>query len=169
MAVPRLDPRANADRIYQYEDYAVLSAQFRKRKTNAWYKFIPILGKIGEGKPRQAIRLLPFKLGLATGLLVAVAAVAALAFIGADTARLEYEQQDYNTSLAGLEQTLTEALSDNTSRQSEIFAGNGTLPSEVAYPVHTKYLVLTNVPEADGKTLVEQLYPLSSKVITIDP
>lgn len=32
MSVPRLDPRMNQDRVYQYGEYVVLSAQFKRRK-----------------------------------------------------------------------------------------------------------------------------------------
>jgi hypothetical protein len=169
MAVPRLDPRVNTDRVYQYGDYQVLSAQFRRSKRYGWFKFIPILGDLAGKHPKVAIRLLPYKIALLTGIVVMLGSLAALAFFSADTARLEYQKQEYSGSLAGIEQSLTEAMNDNTQRQSEVLSGNGLAPKDVGYPALTKYMVLTNVPEADGRTLVEELYPLSSKIIKIDP
>jgi hypothetical protein len=169
MAVPRLDPRVNTDRIYQYGDYQVLSAQFRRQKRFGWLQYIPIIGDLILSPPKVAVRLLPYKLGLLLGVMALITGLGALAFFSADTARLEYQKQEYATSLAGIEQSLTDAMNENTQKQSEVFAGNGLAPHDVDYPVLTNYLVLTNVPEADGRTLVEELYPLSSKLIRIEP
>ncbi len=169
MAVPRLDPRVNADRVYQYGDYQVLSAQFKRSKRFGWLQYIPVVGELFSTQPKIAVRLLPYKLGLLLGITVLVAGLAALAFFSADTARLEYLQQENATSLAGIEQSLTDAMNENTQKQSEVFSGNGLAPHDVAYPALTNYLVLTNVPEADGRVLVEDLYPLSSKLIRIEP
>ena len=169
MAVPRLDPRVNTDRVYQYGEYQVLSAQFRRPKRFGWLQYIPIIGELVTSPPKVAVRLLPFKLGLLLGMATLAVALGSLAFFSADAARLEYQQQEYRTSLAGIEQSLTDAMSENTQKQSEVFAGNGLAPHDVAYPALTNYLVLTNVPEADGRSLVEELYPLSSKLIRIEP
>lgn len=169
MAVPRLDPRVNSDRVYQYGDYQVLSAQFRRRKHYGWLQYIPIVGELVTSPPKVAIRLLPYKLGMLMGVTALALGLGALAFFSADTARLEYKQQEYASSLAGIEQSLTDAMNENTQKQSEVFAGNGLAPHDVDYPALTNYLVLTNVPDADGRALVEELYPLSSKLIRIEP
>jgi hypothetical protein len=167
MAVPRLDPRVNSDRIYTYHDYAILHGQFGRRKHKAWYEFIPIFGK--AKRSRTAIRLLPYKLGLSAGLGVLVMALAAWSYLSADNARLAYAAQDAKQSISTMDQAVAEAVSSNKQAEAELFAGANGKASEVVYPAQTKFITLTNIPNADGKTLVEQLYPLSSRVIKIDP
>lgn len=167
MAVPRLDPRMNTDRIYTYNDYAVLHGQFGRRKPKAWYEFIPVFGK--AKRSRRAIRLLPYKLGLAAGVTVLMGALAALSYLSADNARLAYAAQDAKQSIATMDQAVTEAQSANKQAEAELYAGTSDKASEVVYPANTKFITLTNIPNADGKTLVEQLYPLSSRVIKIEP
>ena len=50
-----------------------------------------------------------------------------------------------------------------------LYAGDVLSPAEVVYPASTKYLVLTNIPQASGKRLVEELYPLSRRIIRLEP
>lgn len=167
MAVPRLDPRMNADRVYTYQDYAVLAGQFGRRKPKAWYEFIPIFGKSLRG--RRAVRLLPYKLGMAAGLAVMVVALAAWSYLSADNARLAYEMQDAQAAISSMDQAVAETVSANKGHEAELFATSSANATEVVYPAQTRFITLTNIPSADGKTLVEQLYPLSSRVIKIEP
>lgn len=167
MAVPRLDPRMNADRIYTYKDYELLAGQFGRRKARAWYEFIPVFGK--ANRARRAIRLLPYKVGVVTGLAVMVTALAAWSVLSADNARLAYALQDTQSAISSMDQSVAEAVSANKQSEAELFATSSNKASAVVYPAQTRFITLTNIPSADGKTLVEQLYPLSSRVIKIDP
>ncbi len=167
MAVPRLDPRMNADRVYTYQDYAVLSGQFGRRKPRAWYEFIPVFGK--SLRRRRAIRLLPYKMGMVAGLVLMVTSLAAWSYLSADNARLAYAMQDTRASIASMDQAVADTVSANKGQEAELFATSSNKASEVVYPAQTRFITLTNIPSADGKTLVEQLYPLSSRVIKIDP
>jgi len=167
MAASRLDPRMNADRIYQYNEYQILSAAFQRRKSRAWYQFIPPLKRFTL--ERRSVRYLPYKLAVLAGLFVLVSSLTALAFLDADIARLEYVEQEYQVSLSGLNQSVSETAGDNVSRENAVFTGNGGSVSEVVYPAQTRYVVLTNIPQASGKNLVEELYPLSREMVTVEP
>ena len=161
MALPRLDPRVNTDRIYHYEDYRVLSTSFPQRKKLKWYE--RLLGR----KTRCTVRLLEYKIGLALGMLVIMGAVTAGAFLDADTARLSYAKQDYQAKLLGLDQATTEARGAQLSQEQAVLSGQEVSSAEVVYPVSARYLILTNIPEAGGRRLVEELYPLSASIIEV--
>lgn len=165
MAVPQLDPRINTDRIYQYADYAALSGTFRRRKSRAWYQYIPPFNSISQ----RAIRLLPYKIALVMGFVVLGLSVGAMAFFSADTAKLKYQEQDLRASLAGLNQSASEAVGANMERESAVLAGGKPSSAEVVYPAQVKFVTLTNIPDPSGKQLVEQLYPLSRKIIKVAP
>jgi hypothetical protein len=167
MAVQRLDPRHNVDRVYQYHDYQVLSARFARRKRSSW-SMLPWL-PAGLSAPRVAIRLLPFKIALTSGVLVLSCSFAAMAYLEADTTRLRYEEQNYAAAIDRLEQSKVEAVESNLSAESNVLAGGIVSPQEVVYPGATEYVVLTNIPDATGKRLVEELYPLSKKMIRVEP
>jgi hypothetical protein len=164
MAVPRLDPRVNADRIYTYNDYVVLSGQFRRRRSRTWLDLVPFLG----GRA-HAVRLVRYRVALVLGGLVLTAALSSWAFLAADNARLAYAAQERQASMAGVDQSIAEAISNNKASEAELFAKNKAHSAEVVYPLQMKFITLTNIPEAEGKTLVEQLYPLSSEVIKVAP
>ena len=168
MAVPRLDPRHNVDRVYQYHDYQVLSARFGRRKKSPWYALLPWLPQ-GIAAPRVAVRLLPFKIAMTTGLLVLGGSFAAMAYLETDTTRLRYQEQEYSAALDRLGQSKVEAVEDNLSAESDVLTGALVSPQEVVYPGMTDYVVLTNIPDASGKRLVEELYPLSKQMIRVEP
>lgn len=157
MAVPCRDPRMNADRIYDYEMYLKAREEFPgRKKVKSWYLYIP------------PVRL-QYKLGLAAGLFVMVASLGLMAFFSADTARLAYAKQELNTSLGALEQSRAEALGEMVEVENALYAGEIDTSAEVTYPGTKRYLVLTNIPEANGKRIVEELYPLSRRIIRLDP
>ena len=168
MAVPRLDPRRNADRVYQYQDYQILQAQFGRRRKGPWYSFLPWVPN-GHSAPHVAVRLLPYKIAFVTGIVVLCCSFAAMAYLEADTTRLIYQEQEFNAALERLEQSKVEAVEDNTSAESSVLAGENVSPQEVVYPGATEYVVLTNIPDASGKKLVEELYPLSRQIIRVEP
>ncbi|MCC7478598.1 hypothetical protein IT575_09105 [bacterium] len=166
MSALRLDPRSNADRLYQYQEYQVIAARFAKRRPAPWYR--RLLGKsFDEYRERRAprpIRLLSYKIGLGSGMAVIIASVSLYAWLSAENSRLAYEQQEVQRSLASMEQARSDAAESNLSAQSQVL--NGVNPETgVVYPEVTKYVVVTNIPEASGKTLVEELFPLSRRVI----
>lgn len=168
MSVPKLDPRYNRDRIYQYAEYKVLAATFGRKKPRAWYEILSPFNR-GKTKARFAIRLLPYKLAFATGILLLFGSLAVMAALQADTARLDYTGQEYSANLASLDQSIQEAVGAIIEAEGEVFSGGIVPPSEIVYPAVTKYLVLTNIPSASGKTLVRELYPLSKKLISLEP
>lgn len=168
MSVPRLDPRTNVDRIYQYGEYQVLSATFKRRRPRGLYKFLPPLWA-SRIQRRSAVRMLPFKMTLVCGMLAALAGLGAMAFFTADSVRLAYAKQELETSISGVNQSLAEAVATNASQQNAVLRGEKVSPTEIVYPSQTKYLVLTNIPEVSGKTLVQQLYPLSRRIIRVQP
>ena len=161
MALPRLDPRVNTDRIYHYEDYRVLSTSFPQKKKLKWYERV-----IGR-KTRPTVRLLEYKIGLTLGVMVIVGAVAMGAFLDADTARLSYEKQEYQAKLLGLDQSTLEAKGAQLNQEQQVLSGTGIASADVVYPASARYLVLTNIPEAGGRRLVEELYPLSASIIEV--
>jgi hypothetical protein len=168
MAVPRLDPRVNKDRIYEYGDYKVLSAQFRRRSQQTlWQR---LTGRTGDtGKPRRVVRLWNYSALLGLGLVVMLVGAGLAAFLESDTLRLSYAKQDLNVSLAGMDQSLSEAVGQNLASESRVLAEKSAMPQDVVYPAQTKYVVLTNIPDVAGRNLVENLYPLSRKLIRIQP
>lgn len=169
MSALRLDPRSNADRLYQYNEYQVIAARFARRRPAPWYR--RLLGKsFDEHRERRAprpIRLLSYKIGLGSGLLVIMASMSMYAWLNAENSRLAYEQQEAQRSLASLEQAHSEASESNLAAQSEVLSGVNP-DSGVVYPEVTDYVVVTNIPAASGKTLVEELFPLSRRVISSD-
>ena len=168
MAVPKLDPRYNHDRIYQYAEYKVLAATFGRKQPRAWYEFVNPFSR-GKSKPRLAIRLLPYKLALSVGVLLLVGSMAVMAALQADTTSLEYAGQELSANLATLDQSIQEAVGAIIEAEGEVFSGGVVPPSEIVYPAVTKYLVLTNIPSASGKTLIRELYPLSKRLISLEP
>ncbi len=168
MSVPRLDPRSNVDRIYQYGEYQMLSATFKRRKPRGIFRFVPA-PLATRLRQRSAVRMLPFKLTLVCGMLASLLGLGALAYFSADNVRLAYAKDELETSISGLNQSMAEAVSTNTQQQNAVLKGSKVLPTEVMYPAQTKYLVLTNIPNASGRTMVEQLYPLSRRIIRVQP
>ena len=83
--------------------------------------------------------------------------------------RVLIRQQEFNAALERLEQSKVEAVEDNTTAESSVLAGETVSPQEVVYPGATEYVVLTNIPDASGKKLVEELYPLSRQIIRVEP
>jgi len=166
MSVPRLDPRMNQDRVYQYGEYVVLSAQFKHRRH---LSLIDRLARRRILRRRLAapIRLLGFKVGIISGLFVLLASVSALGFYSADTARLAYAKQESSAALAGLDQAMTEAVQDNMQREAAVLAGGKVSAAEAVRPARVKFVTLTNIPDPTGVDLIEQLYPLSREVIEI--
>ena len=168
MAVPRLDPRVSKDRIYEYGEYKVLSAQFRRRsQTSFWER---LTGRRATAdKPRRAVRLWNYGALFGLGIVVMLGSAAVATFLESDTLRLSYQQQDLKVSLAGMDQSLNEAVGQNLATESKVLAEKSAAPQDVVYPAQTKYVVLTNIPDVAGKNLVEDLYPLSRKLIRIQP
>ena len=160
MAVPRLDPRVSSDRLYDYESYQRLRERFpsrrRKHLANSWWQYIP------------PIRV-QYKIGMVLGTVVLLSSLAMMAFFSADTARLEYSKQELASSLGRLEQSKAEAAGEQTEQESQLYGGGVISPAEIVYPSRTRYMVLTNIPEADGKRLVDDLYPLSKEIIRLEP
>lgn len=168
MAVPRLDPRVNKDRIYEYGDYKVLSAQFRRRSQQTFWQ--RLIGRNAEpGKPRRVVRIWNYGSLLTLGLLVMLAGAGMAAFMESDSLRLSYAKQDLKVSLSGMDQSLSEAVGQNLESESRVLAEKSAAPQDVVYPAQTKYVVLTNIPDVAGKNLVDNLYPLSRRLIRIEP
>jgi hypothetical protein len=168
MAVPRLDPRVSKDRIYEYGEYKVLSAQFRRRGQSTLWERLSGRHAVAD-KPRRAVRLWNYGALLALGVVVMLGAAGVAAFLESDTVRLSYTQQDLQTSLAGMDQSLNEAAGQNLASESRVLAEKSAVPQDVVYPAQTKYVVLTNIPDVAGRNLVENLYPLSRELIRIQP
>src|SRR5687768_15304080 len=118
-----LDPRTNsADRIFQYGEYQALAARYRRRKTYAWYQdFFGMFA--GRRRARRAVRLLPFKLVLATGAFTLIASLCSFSLLSADGLRLAYAKQDMQNGLAGLDQAVSEAVENNAAGQTEVLTG----------------------------------------------
>lgn len=158
MAVRRLDPRVNVDRIYQYTEYQVLSDTFKHRGRSR-----------GPSWLSRKILHRPYIAGLIAGLLLLTLCLLLIAYLGAETTRLAYAEQGYTESLGGLDQSRAEALAANLRAESNVLAG-GVLPAvDVVYPGSMTYLVMTNIPRADGCRLVRELYPLSRRIIRVEP
>lgn len=163
----RLDPRVNLDRVYQYGEYQQLLSRYRRqRRMGPLERLLRSLGLRGQAR---AIRLLPYKLALGGGVLTMLLALAAYAGLTADTARLQYEQQELSANLAGLEQARQEAVEANSGAEMKVLQQSTAAQAGVAYPAATDYVVVTNIPPAAGKRLVEELYPLSKRMITVQP
>lgn len=160
MAMPRLDPRVSSDRLYDYEAYQRLRDKMpARRKRSAvrnWYQYIP---------PMRV----QYRAGLLLGVVVLLSSLALMAFYSADSARLEYSKQELEANLGKLAQSHSEATGEQTEHESALYTGDVISPAEVVYPSRTRYLVLTNIPEATGKRLVTDLYPLSRQIIRLDP
>ncbi|MCB1218400.1 hypothetical protein KDL44_13500 [bacterium] len=164
MAVPKLDPRFTTDRVYGYGEYRILSAAFGERRHNgfrAWQR------RLAKGR---AVRLMGFKLLVATGVLAAVIGLAAMAAFDSDTMKLSYEDQQLSQGLGTkIEQQMEEARQDLIQSENELLAGDNKPAALVNYEPATEYIVLTNISQASGKMLVEELYPLSREMIKIAP
>lgn len=158
MAVPRLDPRLNPDRIYDYEAYrrVRLDCPGRQRKMG-WLRQL-----------RLPVRS-QYKLGLGLGVAAVLVSLGLMAFFSADSARLAYAHQELRASLGALDQSQSEAVGEQVQYENALYAGGVISPAEVVYPSSTKYLVLTNIPQAGGKRLVAELYPLSRRIIRLQP
>jgi hypothetical protein len=159
MAMPQQDPRVYSDRLYDYESYLKIRMEYptrRRRRVNSWFKLLP------------PIRL-QYKMGLTLGVVVLVASLAAMAFLSADTARLAYAKQELNNSLGALTQSQEEAAGEGVEIENALYSGAVDTTAKVIYPGSTRYLVLTNIPQASGKRIVEELYPLSRRIIRLEP
>lgn len=159
MAMPRQDPRLNPDRLYDYESYLKVRQEYparRRGRISTWVRLIP------------PIRL-QYRMGLTLGLVVLVASLAAMAFFSADSARLAYAKQELNNSLGALTQSQSEAAGERVEIENSLFSGAAGSNAKVIYPGSTRYLVLTNIPQASGKRIVEELYPLSRRIIRLEP
>jgi hypothetical protein len=166
MAVPRLDPRVSKDRIYEYADYKMLSTQFRKRAADRAQQ------RWSLPHPSLQARRRPMRLtyGVLIGFAAAVilACIAFAVYLESDSLRLAYKEQDLKVTLASLDQAVAEAHSQNLGRESRVLA-EGAVPQGVVYPARTKYIVLTNIPAVQSGSLVADIYPLSRKLIKIQP
>ena len=107
MSVPRLDPRSNVDRIYQYGEYQTLSATFKRRKPRGIFRFVPA-PLATRLRQRSAVRMLPFKLTLVCGMLASLLGLGAMAYFSADNVRLAYAKDELETSISGLNQSMAE-------------------------------------------------------------
>ena len=163
-----LDPRHNsADRIFQYGEYQQLAARYRRRKSYTWYQdFFSLFG--GRGRARRAVRLLPFKLALGVGTMTLIASLCSFSLLSADSLRLAYAKQDMQNGLAGLDQAVSEATEQNAAGQTEVLTGEEQ-QANVVYPKDTNFVVLTNIENVGGERLVEELYPLSKRIIQVEP
>ena len=160
-----LDPRIGVDRVFQYGDYMTLAMRYRRRKKNAWYQdFI----KAAVRPRKSAVRLWPYKLALGLGSTVLAVGFGLFSVVSADSARLEYKRQDVESSLSGLAQARSEAVEQKVADQTAVLVGDNASTTGV-YPEQTNYVVLTNIPDTAGHQLVEELYPLSRRMITVEP
>ncbi|MCB1186259.1 hypothetical protein KDL29_03750 [bacterium] len=164
MAVPKLDPRFTTDRVYGYGEYKILSAAFGERRPNglkAWQR------RLAKGK---AVRLFGFKLAIILGIVAAVIGLAAMAAFDSETMQLSYEDQQLSQTLGTrIEQQMEEAQQGLIQSENELLAGDNKPAALVNYEPATEYIVLTNISQASGKMLVEELYPLSKEMIKIEP
>lgn len=157
MAMPQRDEKFAADRMYDYQEYAELRSSFglKPQKKSLW-RYIP---------PMRA----QYRIMLGFGMLLLTAGMAIMAFMSADSARLEYARQEFRANIAGLEQSITESEGKLVEAQKALYSGETVSPAEVIYPQETKYLVLSNVADTKGKRLVKDLYPLSKRLIELEP
>jgi hypothetical protein len=169
MAVPRIDPRVTKDRIYEYGEYKVLSAQFgrkvgssRRARGETW------IGTDTQSRLR-ARRGLSFALLVGICVVLLVASFIYAVWLQTDILRLSYAREDLNSAIAGMDQTLAEALSATLASQVLATSSGKTGAAAVAFPEQTKYVVLTNIPAMSGGKLVEDLYPLSRGLLRIEP
>ncbi len=164
MAVPKLDPRFTQDRVFGYGEYRVLSAAFGERRPSGLKAWQRRLSKA------RAVRLLGFKLAVAVGVIAAVIGLAAMAALDSETMKLSYEEQQLSQGLGvKIEQQMEEVQQGLIQSENELLAGDNKPTALVNYEPATEYIVLTNISEASGKMLVEELYPLSRDMIRIDP
>lgn len=167
MGVPKLDDRMSVDRIYPYGEYRKLQDKYGRRRAprGAMRPLVNFPRVRRQGANR--IRLLPFKLITSVALTLMVAGIIALSFFRADMVRLAYAEQDLGA--ARVDQSIYEAQGNVAAAETKIVSGGSAAASAVVYPNRVKCIVRTNIPDVDGKTLVEQLYPLSSEIIKIEP
>jgi hypothetical protein len=164
MAVPKLDPRFTTDRVYGYGEYKVLKAAFGDRRRRG---FRAMQQQVLKGR---AVRMVGFKLATALGIILAVTSLAAMAALDSDTMKLSYEDQQLQQGMGvKIEQQMEDAQQNLISSENELLAGENKPAALVNYEPATEYIVLTNISEAAGKTLVEDLYPLSRKVLRVEP
>ena len=61
-----------------------------------------------------------------------------------------------------------EANEENAAGQSQVLTGEDK-QANVVYPKDTNFVVLTNIENVGGERLVEELYPLSKRIIQVEP
>ena len=61
-----------------------------------------------------------------------------------------------------------ERSNEQNGRQTEVLTGEGQ-QANVVYPKDTNFVVLTNIENVGGERLVEELYPLSKRIIQVEP
>lgn len=167
MGVPKLDDRMNVDRIYPYGEYRRLQEKYGVRRAPRGALRPLVNFPRVRRHPRNAMRLLPFKLITSIALTVMVGGIIALSFFRADMVRLAYAGQDLGATR--LEQSIYEAEGSVKAAETDVVSGVSPAAAAVVYPQRVTCIVRTNIPEVNGKTLVEQLYPLSSEIITVEP
>jgi hypothetical protein len=163
-----LDPRhLSADRIFQYGEYQALAARYRRRKTQAWYQdFFSLF--TGRRRTARAVRFFRFKLALLAGSITLVGSLCSFSLLSADTLRLAYAKQEIENGLVGLDQAVNEAVQSNVEGQREVVNGEAK-QDKVVNPDKPSFVIITNIENVGGERLVEQLYPLSQRIIQVEP
>lgn len=167
MGLPQMDERLGQDRIYHYGEYRKLQEKYGPVGSPRGGKRGLVMFPRVRKHPKNAIRLLPYKLVTTLALTIAVSGIIALSFFRADMVRLAYAEQDLGAARLG--QTIYEAEGSVMSAEAEVVSGVTPAASAVVYPERVNCVVRTNIPKSSGKTLVEELYPLSSEIITVEP
>lgn len=173
MAVPKLDPRVSKDRIYEYGEYKVLSAQFGRRRDLHGKALVHGGGWIGtdtQARLKQR-RGVSFGLLMVIGVLLLLASFAYAVWLQSDTLRLGYAREKLKSAIASKDQELAEVLSAKLASESRVLAAANAAnaPGGMARPTQMKHVVLTNIPAVSGNGLVEELYPLSRGRLRVDP
>ncbi len=154
------------DRIYTYDEFAELRSRFGGR---------------AKGKPiitfRKRHRVVPFVLrisyqtAIATGIILLIGSALTYGILSTTLTNKSYNLSDTKRSIHNLGLALASEKSDIKQAQDKlIYDGTSAKTLGLALPTETKFIVRTNIkPVLMKARTVKDLYPLSDKVIEIDP
>jgi len=155
------------DRIYDYDEFNSLRARYGGAP-----KLRP---SIFGFRPRR--RLVPFTLrvryetALAAGIVLLLASVVSYGLLATSVVNKDYRLLETNRNLHNLSLALgTEALENKNARDQLVYNGKVAKSLGLVPPLHAKYVVRTNIrPGCAGAKTVDELYPLSDRIIQIQP
>src|SRR4030042_5761956 len=155
------------DRIYEYNEFNELRARYGGApKLRA-----PIFNF------RRRRRLVPFTIriryeaALVAGVVMLLGAALTYGVLANSVVNKDYRLLETNRSLHNLSLALgTETLVNKQAKDKLIYDENVAKSFGLVPPAHAKYIVRTNIhPSRASARTVDELYPLSDKIIEIQP